>query len=269
MPPDPAYAAWIAAMDRLVREPGADHAFARDPAGFLSARGIAAGEAEAFAALGAHRGLLYRRHVRKILARGVRRQIPRTAARLGDAYATWIDRFIEDEAPRSRYFRDAAFELVAWAAPRWAEDPSLPAFLGDLARHELLHFDVATAPPREAADPGEIALDRGVIFDASVRLSRSAFAVHRLSEDEAARDVPDRVPTAILAYRDADHDVRYLDLSPLAAAILDRLLAGEALGAAVVGAAGALGHPVDAAVTQGTAALLDDLRARGALLGGA
>jgi hypothetical protein len=263
------YDALLGAMARLIREPDAERAFAADPRGYLTALGLDAADAEQMAALGPQRLFLYRRHVRKILARGVRRQIPRTAARLGEAFDRWVDRFLEAEAPRSRIFRDVAFEMVDWAVPRWAEDPSVPGYLGDLARHELLRFEVATTPAEAVEATEEIALDRGVRFDAAVRLARFAHAVHLLDADEAARDVPPAEATALLAYRDEEHDVRFLALTPLAAAILERLLAGEALGPAVVGAATSLQHPLDASVTQSTAALLEDLRARGALIGGA
>jgi hypothetical protein len=263
------YAALLSAMQRLVREPGAERAFAADPRGWLRALGLGADDVEQLVALGPTRLFLYRRHVRKTLARGIRRQIPRTAARLGDAFERWVERFVEAESPRSHYFRDVAFEMVQWAIPRWADDASVPAYLGDLARHELTRFDVGAAPLDDAAAAAEIELDRGVRFDAAVRLVRYEHAVHRLDADEAARDVPAPEPTALLVYRDDEHDVRYLELTPLAAAILERLIAGATLRDAVVGGATALGHAVDAAVTQSTAALLDELRARGALRGGA
>ena len=64
--------------------------------------------------------------------------------------------------------------------------------------------------------------------------------------------------------------MQYLELTPLAAEILGRLLAGAHahLGPAVVEACAALSRPVDAAVTGSTAALLEDLVARGAIQGG-
>jgi hypothetical protein len=80
--------------------------------------------------------------------------------------------------------------------------------------------------------------------------------------------VPERVPTALLAYRDEDHDVRFLELTPLAAAILERLSRGEPLAQGVKGACDALGVAVDGAVIQSTAALLEDLITRRAILGG-
>jgi hypothetical protein len=268
---DAAYEAVIATTARLVRDPTAPAGLARDARAWLLEGGLADDDARALAALGERRLLLYRRHVRRTLERAVRLEIPRTAARLGDAFAPWVTRWIDEESPRSRYFRDVAFELVAWAAPRWAADPTLPTYLGDLARHELAWFEVATAAdaaPEAPALTPEIELDRAVRFHASTRLRRYDHAVQELSEDLDARDVPARAETALLAYRDADDDVRFLALTPLAATIVERLLAGEALGAAVQGACVALGAALDASVTAGTAALLDDLVARRAILGG-
>src|SRR5262249_10979113 len=116
--------------------------------------------------------------------------------------------------------------------------------------------------------PAEIALERGVLLAASTRLYRYDHAVHQLDAALDARDVPERVPTALLAYRDADHEVRFLELTPLAAAILERVGRGEPLGQSVLGACAALGAAVDPSVTGSTAALLEDLLARGAVLGG-
>jgi hypothetical protein len=263
------YEALLGAMTRLVRAPEAPGAVAEDAQGWLGEGGLGPGDAAQLAAFGPRRLLVYRRHVRRTLVRAIRQVIPRTAARMGDAFAVWVDRWIAEESPRSQYFRDVAFELVAWAAPRWADDASLPSYLGDLARHELVEFEVAAAPDDAIQPPGgEIALDRGVRFAASARLRRYEHPVHRLEGALDARDVPPRQPAALLVYRDAEQDVRFLELTPLAAGILERLLRREPLGEAVVRACEAQGAAVDATVTASTAALLQDLLERGAILGG-
>jgi hypothetical protein len=265
-----AYEALLEAMTRLVRAPDAPAELGRDRAGYFLAVGVRPEDAAALAAYGDERLLVYRRHIRRTLAHAVRLEIPRTAARLGDSFVPWVERWIDEEAPRSRYFRDVAFELAAWAAPRWAADASVPPYLADLARHELTSFEVGSAQVGDATDESaEIALDRGVRFDDSVRLRRYEHAVHRLSEELDATDVPAREPTALLAYRDAEDEVRFLELTPLAAEILQRLIRGEALGGAVQGACATLGSPVDASVTASTAALLSDLADRGAITMGA
>ena len=264
------YEALLGAMTRLVRAPDAPAALAQDAEGWLAAGGLAPDDAAQLAAFGAHRLQIYRRHVRRTLERAVRQEIPRAAARLGAGFEAWVGRWLDEEAPRSPYFRDLAFELVAWAAPRWADDPAVPSYLGDLARHELAYFEVACAPETvdQAGPLGEIALERGVRFSASARICRYDHAVHRLDAALDARDVPEPTPTALLVYRDADHDVRFLELTPLAAAILERLVRGEPLGQSVVGACAVLGAALDPAVTGSTAALLGDLLERGAILGG-
>ncbi len=268
MPPEAeSHRALLSAMTRLVRAPEAPTAIAGDARAWLAAGGVAPDDAARLADLGAHRLLVYRRHVRRTLVQAVQLEIPRTAARLGDAFGPWVDRWIEEEAPRSRYFRDVAFEFVAWAAPRWAEDARVPAYLGDLARHELVQFEVGCALDGEGG-ASEMALDRAVRFSPSTRLCRYDHAVHRLDAALDARDVPERTPTALLVYRDAEQEARFLELTPLAAAILERLLQGKPLGEAVTGACEAAAVAVDPAVTGSTAALLGDLLERGAILGG-
>ena len=271
MDPDDAarFPALLDALARLVRAPGVEAQIARDSQSFFIEGGLGAADATSLAELGDKRLLVYRKLVRRGLTAAIRLEIPRTAARLGGDFDAWVDRFIDEESPRSHYLRDVAFELVAWARPRWAEDALVPEYLGDLARHELTGFEVGSADDDRGPTGIDLELDTTARFHASVRLARYDHAVHRLLADEAARDVPAREPVALLAYRDADHEVRYLELTPLAAAILDRLLAGETLRSAVVGAATEQGEALGPEMLAGTARLLDDLAERGALLGGA
>jgi hypothetical protein len=117
-----------------------------------------------------------------------------------------------------------------------------------------------------AAPPGDVTLDRPLTFADSARLVRYEWAVHELSADVLATDVPARREVDLLAYRDAEHKVRWLELSPLAAAIAHRLLAGERLEGAI-GAACEEHRTAPAAVATDIARLLADLAKRGVLLG--
>src|SRR5690606_40092674 len=109
----------------------------------------------------------------------------------------------------------------------WPEDPGIPDYLLDLARHEALRIEVASEAPRPTdQEPGELELDRPLRFTEATRLVRYSHAVHQLSEDEADERAPELRPVALLVYRSPTHDVRYLELTPLAAQILERLLAG-------------------------------------------
>jgi hypothetical protein len=198
----------------------------------------------------------------------LRFQLPRTAARLGPRWDADVARFLDATLPRSRYLRDVAFEMVAHVEAAWRRDPEVPAYIPDLAHHELLAFEVANAPDDPPlASPAPLALDRPVALSASARIVRYAFAVHLLPEDEASRELPAEAPTALCAYRDRDHEVHHLSLTPSAAAILERLAAGATLAEAVAGAAEACGQPLGEPFLRGAASLLEDLTGRGVVRG--
>jgi len=243
---------------------------ARDLRGWLQARDVAAEDVEAILAAPPRLGV-YRSLVRNGLSAVVLRMLPRTRARLNAAcdgrfdadVAAWVD----EVGPRTHYLRDVPAELVAWAAPRWRADPGVPSYLPDLAVHELVHFAVAaSAPSGSRPVPVPIALDRPLAFSGSARLLRYAWAVHELPGDVDATDEPERRDVGLLAYRDPDHAVRWLELTPLAAVVLERLLSGEPLGPAVEGAC--VEHAAaPTAVLRDVARLLSELAERGVLLG--
>lgn len=210
---------------------------------------------------------VYRTLVRRGLAEILRVQLPRTAALLGDRWAGEVARLLDDDLPRSRYVRDTAFPFVARAAARWSSDPDLPPFLVDVARWELLDFEVKSAPDDGPIEPGALALDRRVALSLSARVARFSHAVHLLSDDEASIEPPAPIPVTLCVFRDRDMDVSFLELTPSAAEILDRLARGEALGEAVSGAAKACDLPLDATFLKGAAGFLEDLSAHGVVRG--
>jgi hypothetical protein len=262
----------LGAMVRLVSEPGAPAAIASDRRAWLAAQGLAPEDERALAAVEPRRLLVYRRLVRTGLREAVRAEIPRTAARLGDGFDAIVDRFCDEALPRSPYLRDVAVELVAFATPLWRADPSVPAWIPELAAHELVELEVGwhegdAGPEPTAANADALALDRPVRLDPGARVARYHHAIHRLDADLGARDEPASEPTALLGYRDRDLAVRFLELTPLAAALVERLRAGDALGAAVLAATAAVGEAPRPEVLAGAASLLADLAARGVVRG--
>ncbi len=248
----------------------AGEVIARDLRGWLERHGVAPDDVDAILAAPPRLGV-YRSLVRNGLANVVLRMLPRTRARMDAAQPGRVDAdlaaFVDERGPRTHYLRDVPAELVAWAAPRWRADPALPAYLPDLARHELAHFAVsAAAPAGTKTEATDLALDRPLAFAESVRLLAYAWAVHELPADVEATGEPARRDVRLLAYRDASHEVRWLELTPLAAAVLERLVGGETLGAAVAGACAAAGVDTGAVLAD-VARLLADLGARGVLLG--
>jgi hypothetical protein len=163
--------------------------------------------------------------------------------------------------------RDVPAELLAWAEPRWRADPAIPPYLVDLAAYELAAFAVAaSASVRAGEASAEVAIDQPLVFAESARLLRFAWGVHELPASEEDRSPPARRDVCLLAYRDADHAVRWLELTPLAAAVVERLFAGEPLGTAVQRAC-ADHRAAPAGVLTDVARLLADLGARGVVLG--
>jgi hypothetical protein len=272
LPPEaPATPLERAIADACLGEGGGD-AMARDLRGFLEAHGVAIEDIEAILAA-PPRLAVYRTLVRNGLAAVVERMMPRTRARMNAACAGRFDddmaRFLAAVGPRTHYLRDVPRELFEWAEPRWRADARVPGYLADLAAHELACFGVAAAEGRRHDVPaaaGEVTLERSMAFDDSVRLMRYAWAVHDLPADEDAAGEPARRDVRLLAYRDAGHAVRWLELTPLAASIVERLVSGEPLGVAIE--RGCAEHrTAPQAVAADIARLLADLAERGALLG--
>jgi hypothetical protein len=245
-------------------------AMARDLRGFLEAHGVASEDVEAILAE-PPRLAVYRTLVQNGLGAVVVRMLPRTRARMNAACGGRFDadmaRFLAEVGPRTHYLRDVPRELVEWAEPRWRSDPSVPAYLADLAAHELACFTVAAAERRDdAGSRADVTLDRPMAFDDSARLMRYAWAVHDLPADEEATDEPSRRDVRLLAYRDPGHVVRWLELTPLASSIVERLMSAEPLGPAVERACAEHGTAPSSVATD-VARLLADLGERGVLLG--
>jgi hypothetical protein len=211
---------------------------------------------------------VYRELVRGNLREALELSIPRSIARLGPLFDEYFDRFLAEQAPRTHYLRDVTPELLTFAAPLWATDARVPGYLYELARHESLHIEVSALPslPRGHV-PAPLSLAQGVELSAALRLVQYRHAVHELPADEACRTPPDERAVSLLVYRSPEHEVRYLELTPLARGILERLVAGDSLGGAVQAAAAAEGSALSEAVLAGAAKLLADLAERGVVRG--
>jgi hypothetical protein len=240
-----------------------------DLVGFLARRGVAQADIDAILAAPRRLGV-YRSLVRNGLSSVVLDLLPRTRTLLnaapgsGGRFDSDLASFVVERGPDTHYLRDVPFEFVAWAAPRWRADSSVPRYVSDVAAHELTRFEISCAAKVPARAVVDVALDRPVVFDASARVVRYGFAVHEL--DDTATEAPVARDVRLLGYRDADHQVSWLDLTPLACAILERLLAGEPLGPAVERASAEAGAAT-ALVGPEVARLLADLGDRGVLLG--
>ncbi|MGO8999349.1 MAG: putative DNA-binding domain-containing protein [Polyangiaceae bacterium] len=251
---------------------GSEAAFTADLRGFLESHGV---DAEDVAAIMAAppRLSLYRRLVRNNLTGVTEKILKRTRARVNALAAGSFDAsfasFLDQVGPRTHHLRDVPGEFLDWVEPQWRARAGawgdLPAWVADLARHELVEFQVAAAAvSKEPARVTEIAAGRPLVFAEAVRLMQYAFAVHELPLDIDDRSEPSPSPTSLLVYRDGENVVQVLALSPFAAAITRRLLGGAPLLDAVRDAA------TDVGASPGVldvSRFLADLGERGILLG--
>jgi hypothetical protein len=245
---------------------GAERDFTRDLRAYLVRHGLPEADVEAICAA-PPRLALYRRLVRNNLFGVTERMMPRTRARLGPLFDAAFDAFLEARGPRTHYLRDVPAEFLTWATSRWRDDPAVPPYAADLAAHELVEFQVCATPTSPPPPLADVALDRTLVFSDAQRLMRYAHAVHLLPAALDDRTAPDAREVTLLVYRDAEHAARYLELSPLAAAIVERLSSGEPLGEAIARACATSGHALSDAILADTARLLADLGDRGVLLG--
>jgi hypothetical protein len=260
----------VVALVDVIRRREAPAQMEADLAAFLRARGVSGEDLDVLVSTGAERLLVYRALVHNRLRNATRDFIPRAIARLGRRrFQADFELFVDEHAAVSYYLRDVPEEFVAWVSPRWAADDSVPNYLADLARHELLQLTVRNAPGGgEAPTDAPVALDRPLRFDGSARLMAYDHAVHRLPSKTSDRTVPTAEPTRLLVYRDPDHKVRYLELSAFAAAALVHLIDGrQPVAAALQAGASDLGRALDDDALAAAALLLADLAERKVMLG--
>src|SRR5262245_17614919 len=93
------FVALLDVMAKLVRAPDAERRLASDREAFLTESGLGEADLQSFTAASDKRLLIYRKLVRRGIARAIRLEIPRTAARLGAMFDDEVASFMDEEAP--------------------------------------------------------------------------------------------------------------------------------------------------------------------------
>jgi uncharacterized protein len=262
----------VVALTRAIRDEDAPARLQDDLHGFLRAHGVEDPDLAPMASLGARRLRAYRALVHNRVRNTLDDFAPRTCDRLGLARVRDdVAAFLAERAIQSPYLRDVPRELVHWAIPRWRADASVPDYIPDLARHELLRLDVKNAPVpegREDESTGhKLELHRPVRVHSSATVMRYDFAVHELPKARSDRTEPARKDTWLIAFRGADQKTHYIDGKPWVAALVERLIAGQALQPALIGALEATGIALDDDMLGRAAVVLADFMDQGLLLG--
>jgi uncharacterized protein len=209
---------------------------------------------------------LFFRNLEQLLANGfpvIRRITPE------ERWNGLVRAFMAHHHCQTPLFPEIGKEFAHFLIAEWA-DPACPPFLGELACYEYLEVTVALSEDEPAPAARDIHTD---VLDGRLRLSTSArvvqyrFPVHRIGPDYLPDTAPD-TPTYLLVYRAPDERVRFMELNPLSYSLLEllRISPDQTARAVLLALAKSFGLPhVDQVVTSG-AALLQDLRLRGAVV---
>ena len=196
------------AMAELVFGPALDPADHDGVLRWLERSGVTREDSAAILESDLTRLFVYRDLIRGTLWEAMDVSMPRVVARLGDVFEEYFDRFLLERGTRTHYLRDATPELLDFCEPLWKDDPRVPAYMMQLARHEYVQIEVgamqAGSPDQE---PAELDLEAPLAFVEAVRLMRYDWALHELPEDPNDETIPVERPTALFVYRNPEHEV--------------------------------------------------------------
>lgn len=173
--------------------------------------------------------------------------------------------FYRDWPLHTPWFREIPREFARYLAEADIRQP-LPTWLAELAHYEWaeLAIDVMDcAIP--AHDPVGDLLAGPVALNPALLNLAYAWPVHRIGPDYRPRKPQ---PTHLVVYRDADDRVQFSAINAVTARLLALLAAAPTTGeAAIRQIAAELQHPAPEQLLAHGAALLDDLRRQGIVLG--
>lgn len=193
---------------------------------------------------------------------------PVIRASLGtEKWRALVDTFYAQHRCQSPLFTEISGEFVDFLAEGGGDGLDLPPWVVELAHYEWVEAALLLSDRHEPAhDP------KGALLDGAPLLSSLAWPlayqwpVTEIGPDNLPREAPEQ-PTLVLARRDADKQVCFSRLAPLAYALLTSLQEWTRSGRQHLEAlAEAIGVEPKSILLQGLA-LLEDLRAQGVVLG--
>ncbi|MFZ1244299.1 MAG: putative DNA-binding domain-containing protein [Azonexus sp.] len=173
--------------------------------------------------------------------------------------------FYRDWPLHTPWFREIPREFVRYLAEAEIRQ-ALPAWLAELAHYEWaeLATDIMDTPV-PAHDPAGDLLANPVALNPALLNLAYAWPVHRIGPDYRPRKPQ---PTYLVVHRDANDDVQFSQINAVTGRLLTLLATAPTSGEAAIRQIGdELQHPDPAQLQAHGAALLDDLRRQGILLG--
>jgi hypothetical protein len=187
---------------------------------------------------------------------------------------TWrqeIRRFFAEHRCETPYFHRIAMEFLEWLRDERGSAPEDPPFLLELAHYEWLEMELlfsdADRQHREC-DPNGQLLTGHPCLSPLARVLAYRFPVHRISATFRPES-PAEAPTLLLVYRDRLDEIHFAELNPMTFRLLQLLesqegsMRGSELAEQI---AAESGYAVSDLMPH-AATMLEDLRARGVILG--
>jgi hypothetical protein len=183
-------------------------------------------------------------------------------------WAALVRDFFRTHRSHTPYFRQIPDEFIQFLQNEWTPPAGYPPFTLALAHYEWIELvlSVSTRSAEGAFDPTGDLLDGVPLLNPVLASLRYDWPVHRI----APRRKTQPAETHLLVFRDTDDRVQFSEINGFTARLLALLEPGKLSGrAALEQVADESRHPDRALVVQAGGALLNDLRAQGAILGSA
>jgi len=181
-------------------------------------------------------------------------------------WAKLVRAFFGTHRSRTPYFRQIPDEFVQFLQNEWTAPEGYPPYLLALAHYEWIELVLSVSPSvadRDVDASGDL-LDGVPLLNPVLANLRYDWPVQRI----APRRTIQPAETFLLVFRAAEDKVQFSEINAFTARLLVFLEPGTLSGrAALQMIAAESRHPDPALVIQSAGALLDDLRARGAILG--
>jgi len=174
--------------------------------------------------------------------------------------------FFSTHRSRTPYFRQIPDEFVQFLQNEWAPPEGYPPFTLALAHYEWIELvlSVSNRSVECAVDSQGDLLDGVPLLNPVLANLRYEWPVQRIAPRRRVQ--PEE--TWLLVFRDAQDEVRFSEINAFTARLLALLESGTLTGrAALETIALESRHPDPALIVRAGGALLEDLRARGAILG--
>jgi len=181
-------------------------------------------------------------------------------------WARLVRAFFATHRSRTPYFRQIPDEFIQFLQNEWTSPDGYPPYLLALAHYEWIELvlSVSTRSSERAVDATGELVDGMPLLNPVLANLRYDWPVHRIAPRRKVRPAE----TYLLVFRDTEDSVQFSEINAFTARLLALLETGTLTGrAALQQIAAESRHPDPALILQAGSALLEDLRARGAIIG--